>query len=42
MSENENTSGDDVAKKTRKPRITKTAKPKSEAPAEVVVHVDPA
>ncbi len=42
MSENENTSGDDVAKKARKPRITKTAKPKSEAPAEVVVHVDPA
>ena len=42
MSENENTSGDDVAKKARKPRITKTAKPKSDAPAEVVVHVEPA
>ncbi len=42
MSENENPSGDDVAKKARKPRISKTAKPKSDAPAEVVVHVDPA
>ena len=42
MSENENPSGDDVAKKARKPRISKTAKPKSDASAEVVVHVDPA
>ena len=41
MSENENTSGDDVAKKARKPRITKTAMPKSDAPVEVVAPQSP-
>lgn len=42
MSENENESGEPLAKKTRKPRVTKTAKPKSTASADIVVHVDPA
>ena len=41
MLENENTSGDDVAKKARKPRITKTAMPKSDAPVEVVAPQSP-
>ncbi|HWS40071.1 MAG TPA: transcription termination factor Rho [Arenimonas sp.] len=42
MSENENESGEPLAKKTRKPRVTKTAKPKSTVSADIVVHVDPA
>ena len=41
VSESENESGDAVAKKVRKPRLSKTAKPAADAPAEVVVHVDP-
>ena len=41
MSKNENETGEPIAKKPRKPRVTKTAKPKSTAPAEIIVHVDP-
>lgn len=41
MSKIENESGDAIAKKIRKPRVTKTAKPKIAAPAEIIVHVDP-
>jgi len=41
VSESENENGEAIAKKARKPRLSKTAKPAADAPAEVVVHVDP-
>ena len=41
MSESENESGESIAKKVRKPRLSKAAKPAADAPVEVVVHVDP-
>ena len=41
MSESEIENGDAIAKKARKPRLSKAAKPVADAPAEVVVHVDP-